>query len=71
MDEINDTGVSLTNGSILFSDPAASNSCNSFNALDCYIVNNYFCENYVFNIINLIKDLLPAEFQNFLSYYNT
>uniref|UniRef100_A0A6C0B0E5 Uncharacterized protein n=1 Tax=viral metagenome TaxID=1070528 RepID=A0A6C0B0E5_9ZZZZ len=71
MNEANNMGISLTNGSILFSDPAATNNCNSLNVLDCYIVNNFFGANSVFNIINLIKDLLPAEFQNFLSYYNT
>jgi len=59
-----DAGINFTNGSIIFSDPSAGNP------IDCYIVNNYFGANSVFNIINFIKNLLPEQYQNFLSYYN-
>jgi hypothetical protein len=38
---------------------------------DCYLVNKYLGANSVLNIINSIKNLLPIQFQNFLSYYNT
>ena len=57
-------GINYSNGSILFSDPAAGNP------EDCYIVNNFFGANSVFNIIYFIRNLLPEEFQKFLSYYN-
>jgi hypothetical protein len=58
-------GINFTNGSIIFSDPSVGKP------IDCYIVNNYFGANSVFNIINFIKNLLPEQYQNFLSYYNT
>jgi len=38
---------------------------------DCYLVNKFLGTNSVFNIIYAIRNLLPIQFQNFLSYYNT
>lgn len=38
---------------------------------DCYLVNKFLGTNSVFNIIYAIRNLLPIQFQKFLSYYNT
>jgi len=37
----------------------------------CYIVNEFLGANSVLNITKFIQNLLPAQYQNFLSYYNT
>ena len=56
-------GLTTDNGLILSTDPTV--------VKDCYLVNKYLGANSVFNIINAIKNLLPTQFQKFLSYYNT
>jgi hypothetical protein len=56
-------GISTINGLIV--------SNNSTTVTDCYLVNKFLGANSVLNIINAIKNLLPIQFQKFLSYYNT
>jgi hypothetical protein len=60
---------------------ASQLSVNSLNGLitsdnptivkDCSLVNKFLGANSVLNTINAIKNLLPIQFQKFLSYYNT
>jgi hypothetical protein len=59
----NSLGISSINGLIISND--------STNVTDCFLVNKFLGANSVFNIINAIKNLLPIQFQKFLSYYNT
>lgn len=56
-------GLNTDNGLILSTDPTV--------VKDCYLVNKYLGADSVFNIVNTIKNLLPIQFQKFLSYYNT
>ena len=55
--------INANNGLILSTSPKVVE--------DCYIVNKFLGTNSVFNVIYAIRNLLPIQFQKFLSYYNT
>jgi hypothetical protein len=60
---VDNLSINTNNGLILSTSPKVIE--------DCYIVNKYLGTNSVFNVIYAIKNLLPIQFQKFLSYYNT
>lgn len=47
------------------------NADSSNTTAECFIVNNFLGANSVYNTIYFIRNLLPVQFQKFLSYYNT